>query len=227
MLHYEAIAPRAGATHHCLVLHGLGDSHRGWMDVAPMLALPELGFSFADAPHAYGPGFSWFDIRADWSADDDQVRASRAMIAELIAHLLAQLRLGDDRLFLMGFSQGCLMTLDTALRWPRRLAGVVGISGFMTMLGEYPAALGAAAREQRILMTHGTDDGMIPIQHVRRQKDALLKLGLTLEWKEYEKEHTLDPTQELEDIRRFFKERMLDARRAIQPTRSQKPEARS
>src|SRR3954471_11403236 len=145
MLNVERTAARgAPATHHCLVLHGLGDSHRGWMDVAPMLALPGLGFAFADAPRPYGPGFSWFDIRADWSTDDQQVRESRAALGGLIAHLLKELAIPDERLFLMGFSQGCLMALDTALRWPRRFAGVIGISGFLTMLDEYPAALGAA-----------------------------------------------------------------------------------
>ena len=92
MLNVE-LAPARGAqaTHHCLVLHGLGDSHRGWMDVAPMLALPELGFAFADAPRPYGPGFSWFDIRADWSVDNAQVRESRALVAGLITHLLVEL----------------------------------------------------------------------------------------------------------------------------------------
>jgi phospholipase/carboxylesterase len=213
MLDYHLLPAKAGGTHHCLVLHGLGDSHRGWMDVAPMLALPELGFAFADAPRPYGPGFSWFDIRPDWSVDDAQVRESRGLLGGLIQHLLKELAIPEERLFLMGFSQGCLMALDTALRWPRPFAGVVGISGFLTMLGEYPAALGAAAKQQRILMTHGTYDGMIPIRFVRKQKDALLALGLALEWKEYEKEHTLDPTEELEDIRAFFRARMRDAKR--------------
>ena len=114
----------------------------------------------------------------------------------------------------MGFSQGCLMALDTALRWPRRFAGVVGISGFMTMLDEYPAALGAAAAQQRILLTHGRHDGMIPIAFVRLQKDALLKLGLAVDWREYDKEHTLDPTEELEDIRRFFKLALAGGRKS-------------
>jgi phospholipase/carboxylesterase len=214
MLDVHLRAPRDGAAHHCLVLHGLGDSHRGWMDVAPMLALPELGFAFADAPLAYGPGFSWFDIHPDWSVDDDQVRASRKLLGELIEHLLGKLGIAEDRLFLLGFSQGCLMALDTALRWPRRFAGVVGISGFLTMLDEYPAAFGAAAKQQRILMTHGTYDGMIPIRFVRQQKDRLRELGVDLAWKEYEKEHTLDPTDELEDIRRFLVEAMVKARRA-------------
>jgi phospholipase/carboxylesterase len=218
MLNHHLREPRDGATHHCLVLHGLGDSHRGWMDVAPMLALPELGFAFADAPIPYGPGFSWFDIHPDWSVDDDQVRASRRQLGELIEHLLARLGIGEDRLFLMGFSQGCLMALDTALRWPRRFAGVVGISGFLTLLDEYPSDLGAAARQQRILMTHGIHDGMIPIGFVRRQKDRLLGLGIQVEWKEYEKEHTLDPTEELEDIRRFFVDAMLRGPRRARGT---------
>jgi predicted esterase len=90
---------------------------------------------------------------------------------------------------------------------------VVGISGFLSMLDEYPAALGAAALTQRILMTHGTYDGMIPIRYVRKQKDRLVELGIPVAWKEYEKEHTLDPTEELEDIRRFLVEAMVKSKR--------------
>jgi phospholipase/carboxylesterase len=209
MLRYEILPPTAAnatGSHHCLILHGLGDNHTGWMPVVPMLALPELGFALPDAPIPYGPGWSWFDIHPDWSIDDEQVRASRRLLGELIGKLLTQLRIGTEQLHLMGFSQGSLMVLDTALRWPTRFAGVVGISGFMTMLDEYPAAFGAAARSQRILMTHGRHDGMIPIAGVRRQKDALLGLGLNVQWREYDKDHGLDPGDELRDIRRFLRE---------------------
>jgi phospholipase/carboxylesterase len=209
MLRYEILPPRTGRpgdTAHCLILHGLGDNRLGWIPVVPMLDLPELGFAVADAPIPYGDGWSWFDIRPDWSIDDDQVRESRKLLGELIMHLLETLGIASDRLFLMGFSQGSLMVLDTALRWPTRFAGVVGISGFLTMLDEYPAALGAAARSQRILMTHGRHDGMIPIARVRPQKDALLALGLGVEWREYDKDHGLDPVDEIRDIREFLRD---------------------
>ena len=208
MLSYSLVPAKPAATHWCLVLHGLGDSRQGWMPVVPMLGVPGIGYALADAPRKYGDGFSWFDIHQDFSIDDAQVRESRAALAELIRHLLERLGIASDRLFLMGFSQGCLMAIDAALRWPTPFAGVVGISGFMAMLVEYPAGFGAAAKDQRLLLTHGRQDPMIPLAFVGGQKDRLRKLGIHVDWREYDKVHTLDPSDELDDIRAFLRERM-------------------
>lgn len=208
MLSYDLIPAKPAASHWCLVLHGLGDSRHGWMPVVPMLGVANLGFALADAPREYGDGFSWFDIHQDFSIDDDQVRTSRTALSELIRHLLEQLAIPSEKLFLMGFSQGCLMAIDTALRWPTPFAGVIGISGFMAMLDEYPQGFGAAAKDQRLLLTHGRQDPMIPLRFVSGQKDRLRKHGIHIDWREYDKVHTLDPSDELDDIRAFLGTRM-------------------
>ncbi len=209
MLVYDIVPPRVrprspADARHCLILHGLGDSMAGWQPVAPMLGLDRVGFVFANAPLDYGDGYSWFDIDAAFAPDDDQVRESRAQLIELIDHLLVELGIASEQLVIMGFSQGSLMTLEVGLRADRRFAGLIGISGFMTMLGEYPAAFGAAAHQQRILLTHGLYDGLIPIAFARRQRDQLAALGVKPDWREYAKEHTLDPERELRDIRAFI-----------------------
>ncbi len=214
ILDHEVMPPsaRAGArTHHCLVLHGLGDSMAGWKPVVPLLGLPEVGFIVANAPIEYYGGWSWFDIHPDLSIDDDHVRASRLRLSELIDHLLASLRIPSERLFLCGFSQGCVMAVDAALRCDRAFAGVVGISGFVAMLSEYPAAFGAAIARQRFLLTHGTQDGVIPIAYARAQARQLRALGAEVDWREYAKEHSLDPVRELGDIRSFIRARLAAA----------------
>ena len=78
----------------------------------------------------------------------------------------------------------------------------------MAELDAYPAALGPAAREQAILMTHGRYDGLLPIDLVREQAQALKALGLDLAWAEYDKDHTLDPEDEVADIRSWMERRM-------------------
>jgi len=157
MLTHSLLPPPGGgaATHHCLILHGLGDSQAGWKPVAPMLGVAGLGFVFADAPRPYYDGYAWFDLNADLSFKDEQIRTSRAALEELIASLLVRLAIPSERLFLLGFSQGALMVMDTALRASRVYAGVIGISGFLAMLDEYPQAFGVALPSQHLLMTHG------------------------------------------------------------------------
>lgn len=190
-----------------LILHGLGDSHRGWAPVPAMLDLPGWGWLLADAPLPYGDGWSWFSIElADQSfrIDHGQLRASATALAGLIAQLCAELAITPAQLALIGFSQGATMVLDHALRAPAAYAGVVAISGFLAEAERYPAAFGAAARQQRLLVTHGTEDPLIPWQPVERQMRRLQELGVPLTWRLYDKEHTLDPQQELGDIRTFL-----------------------
>ena len=216
MLVHDIVRPQRPAAGWCLVLHGLGDSKDGWKPVASMLGLDHVGFIFAQAPLSYPPGWSWFDIRGDFSVDDRQVRESRRLIDELIDHLLITLAIPSEKLFVLGFSQGCLMTLDVGLRSARRFAGLIGISGFMAMIDEYPAAFGAAVREQHLLLTHGLYDGLIPIASARRYRDALLKLGLKPQWCEYAKDHGIDPEDEIPDLRAWISAKLVgrDDRRA-------------
>jgi phospholipase/carboxylesterase len=197
----------------CLVLHGLGDTKEGWKPVTPMLGLDRLGFGFVQAPIPYSGGWSWFDIALGerLRIDHDQVREGRRLIGELVEKTLEQQRLPASRLFLLGFSQGCLMALDWGLRHPQRLAGIVGISGSIALIDEYPAAFGVRAPTQAVLMTHGLYDGVIPIQQTRPLKDRLITQGATLDWREYRKDHGLDPEDELPDINRWMAARMRAA----------------
>ena len=203
-LRYDVIAP-ADPLRWVLVLHGLGDSKEGWKPVANELALPGTGWIFAQAPDVYYSGWSWFDMQLpDTRPDPDTVRRSRDQLRILLAHLAQTRGITADKLTVMGFSQGCLMTMALALTHHERFAGVIGISGWIAELEAYPAAFGAAALSQRYLMTHGTYDQVIPIELTRPQAAQLRALGLDLTWREYAKPHGLDPDAELAALRVFI-----------------------
>ncbi len=210
LLLHDRFPPLTPSTepYHCLVLHGLGDSKDGWKPIAVEVGLPQLGWCFAQAPMSYYGGWSWVDIYGDHSVDEAQLCESRGELTRLIDHLLSTLAIPSERLFLMGFSQGCLMVLDQALRADRRFAGILAISGWLTQLDEFPQAFGTAMPQQHVLMTHGLYDGVIPISATRRIKDRLLALGVPLDWREYAKEHSVDPQRELGDLRSFLARRI-------------------
>jgi phospholipase/carboxylesterase len=96
-----------------------------------------------------------------------------------------------DQTTLGGFSQGCLMAVDVGLRYPHRLAVIVGISGWVHEPDKLLAELPPVARQQRLLMTHGTGDPLIPIAQVRPQIPLLKAAGLNVEWREFAKPHTM------------------------------------
>jgi phospholipase/carboxylesterase len=108
----------------------------------------------------------------------------------------------SEHTILFGFSQGCLMTLETGLRYPHKLAGLVGVSGYVHDDAALVKELSPVAREQKILWTHGTRDPLIPMAAVRGQMEALKLAGLSIQWEEFPKEHTIAP-REVEVIREF------------------------
>src|SRR5690242_20250626 len=141
-----------------IMMHGLGDSIDGYRWLPEAMQLPWMNYLLANAPDEYYGGYSWFDFAGDIVPG---VQRSRKLLFELID---AQRGKGfaADQIVLGGFSQGCLMSIDIGLRYPHRLAGIVGISGYVCEPEKLVKELSPVAREQRLLITHGTRDPMIP-----------------------------------------------------------------
>ena len=188
------------ATHTLIALHGLGDSLEGYRWLPSALGLSKLNYLLVNAPDPYYGGFSWYDLYED---PDSGVRRSRTLLTGLLQHLEGK-GVKAESTILFGFSQGCLMTLDVGLRYPRRLAGLVGISGYVHQPSELLKELGPAAKTQPTLVTHGTRDPLIPFARVRSQMFQLRDAGIPLVWKEFEKEHTIAGEEELSVIREFI-----------------------
>ena len=105
---------------------------------------------------------------------------------------------------LFGFSQGSLMTIDVGLRYPHRFAGLVGISGYVCEPETLVKELSPVAREQRLLITHGFDDPIIPFAAAREHVAILKAADLQISWHELEKGHTIAAEIELSLIRNFI-----------------------
>jgi phospholipase/carboxylesterase len=95
------------------------------------------------------------------------------------------------------------MSWEVGLKYPHRLAGLVGISGFAHEPEKEVEQLSPMAKQQRFLITHGTADPMIPFTRVKPQVQELQKAGLNIEWHEFHKEHTIAGQEEINLIRDF------------------------
>jgi phospholipase/carboxylesterase len=183
-----------------VVLHGLGDSIDGYRWLPQMLRLPWLNYLLANAPDDYYGGFSWYDFAGN---PGPGILRSRELLFNLLDEQHAR-GFSTAQTFLFGFSQGCLMTVEVGLRYPRSFAGLIGISGYVFEPERSIQELSSAALKQHFLLTHGTEDELIPLMPVKTQVALLKSAGLNIAWHEFQKGHTIAGENEIGVIRDFI-----------------------
>ncbi len=183
-----------------VMLHGLGDSSAGFRWLPEALDLPWMNYLLVNAPEPYFGGYSWYDFAGD---TEPGVLRSRKLLFELLDTQRAN-GFPTEQTILGGFSQGCLMTIDVGLRYPHRFAGLVGISGYVFEPEQTLNELSPVAKEQRLLITHGHFDPIVPFAVTREQINVLKGGGLHIAWHEFPKAHTIAGEPELEVIRDFI-----------------------
>ena len=200
MLRSDFIPAADGTSDRLLIaLHGLGDSAAGYRWLPDLMSLPWLNYLLVDAPDPYYTGFSWYDFGGDPAPG---VERSRKEIFALLDQMRAK-NFSTAKTTLFGFSQGCLMTLDVGLRYPSLFAGLVGVSGYFHEPEQLLRELSPIASRQRILFTHGKQDPLVPCAEVRLQAEQVRKAGIQIEWREFNKVHTIAGEEEMKVIRDF------------------------
>ncbi len=181
------IAPLSGgpATSLVVFLHGYGADGNDLIDIGRMLtpALPETAFVSPHAPEPCGEapvGRQWFPLAGGdpHLLRQGVVSAAPALDAFLDAELAAY-SLSDDRLALVGFSQGTMMALQVGPRRAGQIAGIVGYSGLLAG----PEYLATELRQRPpVLLVHGDADPVIPVMALQVAGEALRATGFPLEW---------------------------------------------
>lgn len=198
-------------------LHGLGaDGH----DFEPLV--PEfkrngtpLRFIFPHAPvrpitiNAGMPMRGWYDIldlNKDAPQDEVGIRDSERLIRALIDREIER-GVPSERIVLAGFSQGCAITLQTALRYDKKLAGILALSGYLPLEAQFDNERHQANQETPIFMSHGSFDPVLPVDFGRSSKDKLKDLGYQIKWAEYPMPHSVCP-QQVQEVRTWLEERL-------------------
>jgi len=205
-------APHPTAT--VIVMHGLGADGNDFVPIANELDLASVGpvrFVFPNAPVipvTINGGYqmpAWYDIAvADLVAREDEagLRRSQATIEALIANEKAR-GIAAERIVVAGFSQGCAMALMTGLRHGERLAGIVGLSGYLPIAATTAAERHAANHDTPVFLAHGRQDPVVPIARAQQSRDALAALRYTVEWHEYAMAHSVC-IEEIGDLNAFL-----------------------
>ena len=148
---------------------------------------------------------SWYDILVmDLVRREDAggIRASEQAIRALIARENAR-GIPTSNIVLAGFSQGCAMTLHTGLRLPEKLAGMMGLSGYLPLLDLAQAERQPANANTPIFLAHGIFDPVVAPPRAEASREKLKALGYDVRWHTYPMPHAVCP-QEIGDIRDFL-----------------------
>lgn len=171
------------ATGLIVFLHGYGANGADLLGLADPMAphLPGLAFIAPDAPEQCrggGFGFQWFPV--PWLDGSAQAEADAGLVASaddlngFLDQVLEEEGLTPDRLVLVGFSQGAMMSMHVAPRRDREIAGIVAISGRLLR----PEALAGEARvKPPVLLIHGDQDPVVPFSDMGKAGDALTAAG--------------------------------------------------
>jgi phospholipase/carboxylesterase len=185
-----------------LILHGLGADGRDFVPIAEQLDLSSLGpvrFLFPNAPVipvTINGGYqmpAWYDILgANLTARQDEagMRQTQAAIDQLIDREISR-GIAAGRIVLAGFSQGCAMALMAGLRYPERLAGIMGLSGYLPLAHTLAAERSPANKDLPVFLGHGSRDAVVPLASAAATRDALVALGHPVDWHEYDMEHSV------------------------------------
>jgi phospholipase/carboxylesterase len=175
---------RPPATHLVVLCHGYGSDGNDLIGLAPHWQdlLPTVAFASPNAPERCqmaGAGYQWFPLsRID---PDETLRGTELAAPKLNGFLddeLSRLNLSGDKLALVGFSQGTMMSLYVGLRRKPAPAAIVGFSG--TLVGG--ETLPRSGNAPPVLLVHGDSDQVIPPQALFMSANALGGAGIPVQW---------------------------------------------
>lgn len=185
------------ATPVLFMFHGYGSNEEDLFSFADELP-EELYVISAQAPYALPPyGYAWYAIEFDingakWS-DDEQGIQSRDLIASFITEACEHYSLNKDKVTILGFSQGAILSYAVALSYPEKVNNVIALSGYID-----PRILADNYQSKnhenlRLYISHGTADQVLPVDWARNSKLVLDGLDIDYIYEEYPVGHGVAP----------------------------------
>ncbi len=185
-----------------LLLHGVGSNEHDLYGLAPLLDKRFLIIS-ARAPNTLGPeSYAWFEVNFTPQGPIiklEQAVASHRALITFLKEAITAYDADPKQVYLMGFSQGAIMSASVALIQPELVAGAVLMSGrippeIRTHIASHEKLSGLP-----LLVVHGTADMVLPITYGRDSRELLSTLPVKLTYHEYPMGHEVSQ-ESLRDV---------------------------
>ncbi len=183
-------APDDGPGPCLLLLHGRGADEEDLMGLEGALD-PRFTVISPRAPFRLGPGYAWYVMPQAGKLDDSTLKASLDELQEFIARLPEVYSVDRGRLYLLGFSQGAIVSSALAMLIPEAIAGAVMHSGYVAAHHTAIALDPAGLKGKPFFLAHGKYDDVIPVTRGRDAQEYLEAAGADVAYKEYPIGHSI------------------------------------
>lgn len=194
-----------------LLLHGYGSNEQDLFSFASELP-DELLIISARAPMSLGLGsYSWYTIHFDATngkfSDIDEAKIARDKIAKFIDEIIETYSVNKNKVFLLGFSQGTILSYSVALNYPEKINYIVALSGYINQ-ELLPSELNKNDyKNLDFYISHGSVDQVIPVDWAKQAPEFLNKLEIKNSYQEYGVGHGVAP-QNFYDFKKWIEERL-------------------
>lgn len=208
------VEPEKPANTSVIWLHGLGADAHDFLPVIEQFDFPDgmaMRFIFPNAPvrpitlNGGAKMQGWYDIVGigpEYEEDVEGILSSQKLIESLIEKEV-QKGIPCNRIILIGFSQGGAIVLQTGIRYPKPLCALVALSTYLPLRHCVDDEIHAEQKNTPILFMHGIYDAVVPVSFAQHSYDKLKKCDFSVQWKEYEMQHTVCMEQ-ISDINSFI-----------------------
>lgn len=192
-----------------ILLHGYGSNEQDLFSFAEELP-DELIIVSARAPYNLGAGsYAWYAINFDdvngKFSDLKQAKTSLDKIAVLIDEIKQKYKTNTDKTFLLGFSQGAILSYSLSFFYPNKAQNIIALSGYVNM-ELLPSSISKEIKTN-YYCSHGTVDQVLPVDWARKSKPFLDNLGLKNIYSEYPVGHGVAP-QNFYSFKSWIEERL-------------------
>ena len=190
-----------------IFLHGFGSNEEDLFGIKD--ALPSTWtYLSARAPMPVDPqGYRWFTKTpgdGDYNGETADLQRSAALIEDFVGKATAKYHTHSDRVFLVGFSQGAIMSYEVGLRKPALVRGIAALSGSVLPVLKAELKPSESLGKLAIFIGHGTLDQALPYTSATQANEVLVGLGLTPEFHGYPgMPHTVSDT-EVQDLKAWL-----------------------
>ncbi len=194
-----------------IMLHGYGSNEQDLFSFAQELP-SELLILSVRAPLSLGFGsYAWYSINFEADRDNfsnlEEANLALKEIDRFIDGVIDEFDPDPDRIFLMGFSQGTILSLAYALNHPGKIQHVLALSGYVNQQLLIKPLEAGAYKDLDVFASHGSVDQVIPVEWARRTPEFLNKLEIEHEYKEYPVGHGVAP-QNFFDMLSWIRKRL-------------------
>lgn len=189
-----------------IFLHGFGSNEEDLFGIKD--ALPSTWtYLSVRAPLPVEPrGYRWFTKtdEPEYNGQTDELSSSARLIKDFVVKATAKYHTQSDRVFLVGFSQGAIMSYEVGLRRPELLRGIAALSGSVLPVLKAELKPNDALGKLAIFIGHGTLDQALPYALGTRANEVLEGIGLKPEFHGYAgMNHTISEA-EVQDLKAWL-----------------------